>query len=90
MVVEDDAPSVVILDHALRAGESSQLCERLKEQNIPYEFHRGYPNSGGATDYELSVSERAAVGLLVTVVEGCYAIAVHTDSLRSAGHSGSA
>jgi hypothetical protein len=31
-VVEDDAPSVVILHHALRAGESSQLCERLKEQ----------------------------------------------------------
>ena len=70
MVVEDDAPSVVILDHALRTGESSQLCERLKEQNIPYVFHRGYPNSGGASDYELSVSERAAAGLLVTVVEG--------------------
>ena len=34
IVIEDDAPSAVILDHALSDGESSQLCDCLKEQNI--------------------------------------------------------
>ena len=27
IIVEDDAPSAVILDHALSDGESSQLCD---------------------------------------------------------------
>ena len=35
IAVEDEVPSAVILDHALSDGESSQLCERLKERNNP-------------------------------------------------------
>ena len=42
IVIEDDAPSAVIVDHALSDGESSQLCDCLKEQNIPYVLHSGY------------------------------------------------
>jgi len=34
IVVEDEGPSAVILDHALSDGESSQLLERLKEHPL--------------------------------------------------------
>jgi DNA-binding response OmpR family regulator len=40
--IEKDPPSAVILDHALSDGEGSQLCDCLKEQNIPYVLHSGY------------------------------------------------
>jgi len=34
--VEDPDLSAAILDHALGKDDSSQLCERLKERDIPF------------------------------------------------------
>ena len=42
IAIDDEVPSAVILDHALSDGESSQLCKRLKERNVPYVIHSGY------------------------------------------------
>src|SRR5437899_2733138 len=42
IAAEDPDLSAAILDHALGDGDSSQLCERLKERNIPFVFHTGY------------------------------------------------
>jgi DNA-binding NarL/FixJ family response regulator len=33
--VEDAALSVAILDHGLGDGDSHEVCERMKERNIP-------------------------------------------------------
>lgn len=33
IAIEAEVPSAVILDHALTDGESSQLCQRLKESD---------------------------------------------------------
>jgi len=68
VAIEEDPPSAVVLDHALSNGESSQLCAYLKERNIPYVLHSGYPDS--ATDEAVSVPKPATPQLLVTVVEG--------------------
>jgi CheY-like chemotaxis protein len=40
--VEDLALSVAILDHLLSDGDSSTVCERIKERNIPFVTYSGY------------------------------------------------
>jgi DNA-binding response OmpR family regulator len=71
VAIEDDAPSAVILDHALCDGESSQLCDCLKEQNIPYVLHNGSPREyNGAADNAAYVPKPASPQHLVATVEG--------------------
>jgi DNA-binding response OmpR family regulator len=70
VAIEKDAPSAVILDHALSDGESSQLCAYLKERNIPYVLHSGYRNHGVVADGVVSVPKPAAPQMLVSAVEG--------------------
>ena len=72
IVIEDDAPSAVILDHALSNGESSQLCDCVKEHNIPYVLHSGYSPTeyNGAADNAAYVPEPASPQHLVATVEG--------------------
>jgi DNA-binding response OmpR family regulator len=67
IAVEAEVPSAVILDHALNDGESSQLCERLKERNIPYVLHSGYSKLG---DDAVRVPKPASPDVLVTAVLG--------------------
>jgi DNA-binding response OmpR family regulator len=71
IAVEDEVPSAVILDHALSDGESSQLRECLKDRNIPYVVHSGYPGEhDGAADKAICVSKPASPQHLVSKVEG--------------------
>ena len=73
IAVEDEVPSVVILDHALTDGESSQLRECLKERNIPYVLHSGYgtrEHGWAAADNAAYVPKPASPQHLVTTVEG--------------------
>jgi DNA-binding response OmpR family regulator len=69
IAVENEAPSAVILDHALSDGDSSQLCKRLRQRNIPYVLHSGYgmlDGAGGA----VHVPKPANPDVLVTAVLG--------------------
>jgi DNA-binding response OmpR family regulator len=72
VAIEDDAPSAVILDHALCEGEISQLCDCLKEQSIPYVLHKGYSprEYNGAADNAAYVPKPASPQHLVATVEG--------------------
>ena len=72
MVVEDEPPSAVILDHALSDGESSQLRESLKERNIPYVLYSGYSDKEhqAAVDRAVCVPKPASPQHLVAAVEG--------------------
>jgi DNA-binding response OmpR family regulator len=67
IAIEAEIPSAVILDHALSDGESSQLCERLKERNIPYVLHSGYSK---LDDDAVHVPKPASPDVLVTAVLG--------------------
>ena len=40
--VEDPSLSAAILDHAFSDGDSSKVCERMKERNIPFVTFSGY------------------------------------------------
>jgi DNA-binding response OmpR family regulator len=72
IVVEDDTPSAVIVDHSLSDGESSRLCDCLKERNIPYVLHSGYSprEYNGAADNAAYVPKPASPQHLVATVEG--------------------
>ena len=68
--VEDDALSAAVLDHVLSDGDSSPLCERLKERNIPFVLHSGYSIVDGACRDGVQVEKPANPQVLVTAVEG--------------------
>jgi DNA-binding response OmpR family regulator len=70
IAVEDEVPSAVILDHARSDGESSQLCERLKERNIPYVLHSADGTPDGACRNAVHVPRPASPQVLVTTVLG--------------------
>ena len=67
--VEDGALSAGVLDHALGDGDSSQLCARLKERNIPFVLHSGYSQLDGACGDGVQVGKPASPQALVSVVQ---------------------
>ena len=46
--VEAPGLSAAVLDHRLRDGDSSQICERLDARNIPFVVYSGYAKLDGA------------------------------------------
>ena len=86
IVIEDDAPSAVILDHALSDGESSQLRKCLKRRNIPYVLHSGYSTGEHgwvADDKAVCVPKPASPQHLVTTVEGLLRSRQNASGVRS-------
>jgi DNA-binding response OmpR family regulator len=63
-----DGLSAAILDHKLHDGDTSQLCELLKERGIPFVTYSGYPNAEGQTCEAPHISKPADPSVLVTVV----------------------
>lgn len=70
VAVEDDALSAAELDHALEDGDSTQLCARLKERNIPFVTYSGYSELDGACAAGVHVEKPAEPRVLVTTIEG--------------------
>ena len=68
--IEGGILSAAILDHALSDGDSSLLCERLKEQGIPFVLYSGYSHLDGACGDAVHVSKPASPEVLVTTVVG--------------------
>jgi hypothetical protein len=62
------------LDHALSDGDSSKVCSRLKERNIPFVTYSGYDDPRGPCDGGVHVKKPADMSLLVTTVKGLLAI----------------
>jgi DNA-binding response OmpR family regulator len=70
ILVEHDGLSGAILDHALGDGNSSLLCQRLKERGIPFMIYSGYDTVEGACKGALHIAKPAAGGVLVAAMEG--------------------
>ena len=69
VLVEEAGLSAAVLDHGLSDGDSSKLCERLKELSIPFVLHSGYSAVEGAWD-AVFVAKPENPDVLVTTVEG--------------------
>ena len=71
ILVENDGLSAAVLDHGLGDGDSSSLCERLTERNIPFVIYSGFaPIDDGACRKATLVSKPANPGMLVATVAG--------------------
>jgi DNA-binding response OmpR family regulator len=70
VAVENANLAAAVVDHALPDGDSSELCERLKERSIPFIVHSGYSQLDGACADGLQVGKPADPQVLVTTVEG--------------------
>jgi DNA-binding response OmpR family regulator len=64
-LVETDLWSAAVVDHRLRDGESSPLCERLTECDIPFVVYSGSADLGGACAEGEQVIKPANTGSLV-------------------------
>ncbi len=71
--VEDQALSAAILDHALSDGDTSTVCERLIERNIPFVTYSGYGPRGGASSHGVHVNKPEGVSVLIATVRGLLA-----------------
>ena len=70
VLVKDEGLSAAVLDHGLSDGDSSGLCERLRELSIPFVLHSGYSAVEGACRDAVFVAKPENPQVLVTVVKG--------------------
>jgi len=64
-LVEADLWSAAVVDHLLQDGESSPLCKRLTEREIPFVVYTGFTHLGGACAEGEQVIKPADTGSLV-------------------------
>ena len=69
ILVEHDGPAVAILDYALNDGDSSALCVRLKERDIPFVIYSGFAQIGGIAAEAPLVKKPARADVLIRTVE---------------------
>ncbi len=71
--VENPALSAAILDHALSDGDTTKVCERMKERNIPFVTFSGYDDLVGIYREGPHVKKPASISVLVAAVKGLLA-----------------
>jgi DNA-binding response OmpR family regulator len=73
VAIEEPSLSAAIVDHALGDGDSSELCQRLKERDVPFLMYSGYSTLAGACAGGVHVNKPATPALLVTTVKALLA-----------------
>ncbi len=67
--VEDPDLSAAILDHALSDGDSTMICARMKERNIPFVTYSGYDQLGDRYRKGVHVKKPQSMSVLVAAVK---------------------
>jgi len=66
--VEAPGLPAAVLEHHLRDGDSSQICDRLDARNIPFVVYSGYPKLDGPCSEGKQVSKPVRPEELVVAV----------------------
>ncbi len=82
--VETPNLSAAIVDHALGDGDSSELCRRLKERDIPFVTYSGFAHLEGACADASHVNKPASPTVLVATVRAL--LRNHSASGESDAH----
>jgi DNA-binding response OmpR family regulator len=80
ILVEHDGLAAAIMDHALRDGDSTELCARLSARGIPYVSYSGFDPVKGASPEAPFVSKPATMDTLLSAVESLLAGQPHRIS----------
>jgi DNA-binding response OmpR family regulator len=67
--VEDPNLSAAILDHALSDCDSTMVCARMKERNIPFVTYSGYDQLGDRYREGVHVKKPQSMSVLVAAVK---------------------
>jgi DNA-binding response OmpR family regulator len=67
---EEPNLSAAVLDHGLNHGDSSQVCKRLKERDIPFVIYSGFSKLDGACGSGVLVNKPAHPQVLVVTIAG--------------------
>lgn len=73
VAVEDHSLSAAIVDHALGDGDSSEICKRLKERDVPFITYSGFTHLAGACAEAEHVNKPASPSVLVATLTGLLA-----------------
>ena len=73
LAIEAPGLSAAIVDHALGDGDSSELCQRLKERKVPFVTYSGFAHLEGACAGAQHVNKPASPAVLVATVTGLLA-----------------
>ena len=68
VVAEHPDLAAAVVNHALHDGESSPLCERLKQREIPFVLFSGFTNVEGACRSGIQVHKPTTSSILLTTV----------------------
>ena len=71
--VEEPTISAAIVDHVLGDGDSSELCQRLKERHIPFVTYSGISRLEGACAVAEHIDKPSSPSMLVTTVKALLA-----------------
>lgn len=71
--VEEPTLSAAIVDHVLGDDDSSELCQRLEERNIPFVTYSGIANVNGPCGMAKHIDKPASPSILVTTVKALLA-----------------
>ncbi len=69
ILVEHDGLAAAIMDHALKDGDSTELCARLKERGIPYVSYSGFDPVKGASMDAPHIMKPESMDVLMSAVE---------------------
>ena len=70
VVAEDPDLAAAVVNHVLHDGESSRLCERLKQRAIPFVLFSGFTNVEGACRTGVLVHKPTTSPILLATVAG--------------------
>jgi DNA-binding response OmpR family regulator len=68
LAVEDLDLAAGIVNHLLADGESSRVCERLKERHVPFVLFSGFTSVDGACRTGISIHKPATSSTLLSTV----------------------
>jgi len=68
ILVENDGLAAAVLDHALSDGNTTSLCKRLNERNIPFVVYTGFSKLKGECAAGVHVHKPASPDALVATV----------------------
>jgi DNA-binding response OmpR family regulator len=68
--VADSRLSAAVVDYRLNDGDSTELCERLRTQGLPFVVFTGYSDIPEVCQRSVVVSKPASAGSVVSALEG--------------------
>lgn len=73
VAIQQPGLSAAIVDHALGDGDSSELCERLKELHVPFVMYSGFADLAGDCADAKAVTKPERPAVLVATVQSLLA-----------------